>query len=256
MKQNDLVIYIKDKKPIIYIIEDIIDDLVHLKGYSHRVKMTATLSELTYAPAEMKQAEDNVTNKYLNVITKSKKERNNRKVLTGRILHIDGDQEYLNSCMSLYEEIGIPAEGIYTDEKTIKDKIEDIVLQITPDIVVITGHDTYNGKGRKELNNYENTKEFMETVRKIRRHFNSDSMCVIVGACASNFEALIASGANFASSPNRINIHTYDPAVIAIKAASTSCEKTIDFNACIKLIENGREAFGGIETKGKMKILL
>lgn len=50
MKQNDLVIYIKDKKPIIYIIEDIIDDLVHLKGYSHRVKMTATLSELTYAP--------------------------------------------------------------------------------------------------------------------------------------------------------------------------------------------------------------
>lgn len=256
MKQNDLVIYIKDKKPIIYIIEDIKDNLVSLKGYSHRVKLTADISELTYATEEMKQLEDSVTTKYQTTITKSKKERNNRKVLTGRILHIDGDQEYLNSCMSLYEEIGISAEGIYVDEKEIKDKIEDLVLQITPDIVVITGHDMYNGKGRKELNNYENTKEFMDTVRRIRRHFNSDAICVIVGACASNFEALIASGANFASSPNRINIHTYDPAVIAIKVASTSCEKTIDFNTCIKLIENGREAFGGIETKGKMKILL
>ena len=79
---------------------------------------------------------------------------------------------------------------------------------------------------------------------------------IIAGACGSNFEALIANGANFASSPKRINIHTYDPAVIAIKCATTSCNKTINFESVLKYIENGRSAYGGIETKGKMKLLL
>ena len=96
----------------------------------------------------------------------------------------------------------------------------------------------------------------METIRKIRKHYMLDDLCIIAGACGSNYEALIASGANFASSPKRINIHTYDPAVIAIKVASTSINKTIDFESCLKLIENGRNAFGGIETKGKMRIFL
>ena len=96
----------------------------------------------------------------------------------------------------------------------------------------------------------------MEAVRIIRRHFNSDAMTVIVGACGSHFEALIASGANFSSSPKRINIHTYDPAIIAIKVASTSVNQLVDFNQTLKYIENKKDAFGGIETKGKMKILL
>mgnify|MGYP006325462759 CR=1 FL=1 len=79
---------------------------------------------------------------------------------------------------------------------------------------------------------------------------------IIAGACQSNYEDLIKAGANFASSPKRINIHTYDPAVIAIKCATTSCNQTIDFNNLLKFIENGRDAYGAIETKGKMKLLM
>ena len=70
------------------------------------------------------------------------------------------------------------------------------------------------------------------------------------------FESLIANGANFASSPKRIHIHTYDPAVIAIKCATTSYLQNVDFNQILKYIENGKDAVGGIETKGKMKLLL
>ena len=106
------------------------------------------------------------------------------------------------------------------------------------------------------LNNYENTNKYIKALRIIRQRFNSDSVIVIAGACCSHFEALIANGANFASSPKRIHIHTYDPAVIAIKCATTSCNQTIDFNNLIKYIENGKDAYGGIETKGKMKLLL
>ena len=128
--------------------------------------------------------------------------------------------------------------------------------EITPDIIVLTGHDYFNGKDKKDLSNYENTQKYIDAVRIIRRRFNNDSIIVIAGACCSHFEALIANGANFASSPKRIHIHTYDPAIIAIKCATTSCNQTIDFNSMMKFIENGRDAYGGIETKGKMKILL
>lgn len=83
-------------------------------------------------------------------------------MIYGTILHIDGDKEYLNSCMDLYKEMNIFANGIYLKENEIKDKIEDLVLMLTPDIVVITGHDLYNGKGFKELSNYRNTKHFMD----------------------------------------------------------------------------------------------
>lgn len=256
MQIGDLVILKEDKNPIIYRIEKTEGDMLYLKGYTHRLKKVVDEKEAEPAPSALVEKEDKTKKKYEDSLAKTNKERSKNKPIFGRILHIDGDQEYLENCIALYEEVGIHAEGVYIDEKEMKHKIEDLLLLLTPDIIVITGHDIYNGKGLKDLNNYENTKDFMEVVRIIRKHYLSEAVCVIVGACASNFEALIASGANFASSPKRINIHTYDPAVLAIKVASTSCNKTMDFEQCLRLIENGRAAFGGIETKGKMKILL
>lgn len=48
-------------------------------------------------------------------------------MIYGTILHIDGDKEYLNSCMDLYKEMNIFANGIYLKESEIKDKIEELV---------------------------------------------------------------------------------------------------------------------------------
>ena len=81
--------------------------------------------------------------------------------------------------------------------------------------------------------------------------------CVVVaGACQSNSEALLVSGANYASSPKRINVHTFDPAIIAVKVVSTSSERYVDKTSLEKKIENFKDAYMGIETKGKMKILI
>lgn len=253
-KVKDYVLIKNDDK--IYIIEDIKDDLAYLKCLTYRFKMVEKIDNLLVAnPVEVDSilAEQNDMLDKLKIATK---QRSYRKMLYGTILHIDGDEEYLNSCMQLYKEMNIFANGIYLKEENIKNQIEKLVLDLTPDIVVITGHDLYNGKGLKDLNNYANTKYYMEAVRCLRRHFTADALTIIVGACGSNFEALIASGANFSSSPKRINIHTYDPAVIAIKVATTSINQNVDFNQALKYIENKKDAFGGIETKGKMKILL
>lgn len=249
-------VVLKDDSSIIYILKEINGEQCLLKGANYRLYLRTTFDKIVEASSEQIESENSIGNKYRKILKKRNREKIQVKPLFGRILHIDGDPEYLQSCMELYKEVGIYAEGIYIDEQLIKEKIEKILLDITPDIIVITGHDYYNGQGIKDLNNYENTTNFMDAIRIIRKHFSLNDVCVIAGACGSNYEALIASGANFASSPKRINIHTYDPVVIAIKVASTSVDKNIDFQQALNLIENGRKAFGGVETKGKMRLFL
>ena len=59
-------------------------------------------------------------------------------------------------------------------------------------------------------------------------------------------------GANFATSPGRIETHTFDPAITAIKVATTSQSKLVDFDQFIKYIEretNNKIAYLGIGRK-------
>lgn len=253
-KKGDFVKLLNEKE--IYIIDDIKDNEVCIKGYTHRIIKLVNVEDIKLAEKEDIEKENIYTNEVKEKLIRNQSQRSKQVVLYGRILHIDGDKDFLESCLSLYKEMHIPADGIYINEPDVKNKIENILLKTTPDIIVITGHDVYNGKGIKDLNNYENSKHFIDAVRIIRKHFGPDSTVIIVGACGSHFEALIASGANFSSSPKRINIHTYDPAIIAIKVATTSCNRVVDFNQILEYIENKRAAFGGVETKGKMKVLL
>ncbi len=252
---GDKVLIKNDERKIVYIIEKITLTEAIVVGYIYRIKKYVNIEMLEYAEESDIKKEEQILNSSRLSITK-RTERKKSKAIFGTILHIDGDEKFLNSCLNLYKEMNIHAWGLHLKEKEVKHHIEKLLETLTPDIVVITGHDFYNGKDKKDLSNYENSKEFIETLRIIRKKYNSENLIVIIGACASHFEALIANGANFASSPKRINIHTYDPAVIAIKCATTSFNRVIDFENTLKFIENGRSAFGGIETKGKMKLLL
>lgn len=254
-KINDLVALKNDPNKIVYIINWINDNNVYLTGYIYRVSMIVDSSLIEPAETNLIEKENKILSKQLTRISKLK-QRITQKVIFGTILHIDSDKKFLESCMNLYKEMNVHAWGVHLKEKDISKAINNILDEITPDIVVLTGHDYYNGKDQKDLANYENSNKYIEAVRVIRKRFNNDSIIVVAGACCSHFEALIANGANFASSPKRIHIHTYDPAIIAIKCATTSCNQIIDFNNVLKFIENGRDAYGGIETKGKMKVLL
>jgi spore coat assembly protein len=251
---GDLVVIINDKDDCIYKIKSI-SSKICLVGVNYRLVRYVNEEEIKLASKEALLEENEKNEKIKQRVLNNSKIRNT-KALFGRILHIDGDIEYLNSCLDLYKEVGIYAEGIYIPEKEGYLKIEQILLETTPDIIVITGHDAYNGRDKASLDSYENSKFFIKTIRAIRKHYLLDSVVVIAGACGSHFEALIASGANFASSPKRINTHTYDPAVVAIKVASTPITKMVNFDSILKYIENGRDAIGGVETKGKMRLLL
>ncbi|HPF83499.1 MAG TPA: sporulation peptidase YabG, partial [Bacilli bacterium] len=61
-------------------------------------------------------------------------------------------------------------------------------------------------------------------------------------------------GANFASSPKRINIHALDPAVIASYMALYDSNKEIDIKRVLETTKYGSDGMGGIKTKGTMYI--
>ncbi len=245
---NEYVIYKKDKRPIIYEVIEKKEEKLFLKGVNYRVELTAKIDEIEKANTKILNLEQEKNNKYINININ----RRGKKYILGTVLHIDADKEYLERCLQLYKDVGIHAYSILYEED-FSNSVKKIKQSINPDTIVITGHDYYNNEDLKSLNNYTNTKKFISAMLELKKVFPNS--VYIVGACQSNFEALIASGANFASSPKRINVHIYDPAIIAIKVSTTACDNVVDFLSLSNLIENLTDAFGGVQTKGKMRIL-
>lgn len=177
--------------------------------------------------------------------------------LPGKILHIDGDSEYLERCMKFYDDLKVKANGISLNEDDIPYRIFDLLQEFQPDIVVITGHDAYYSKKRDvgDLNNYQNTINFIDAVKVARKYEKSqDKLIIVAGACQSNYEELIKAGANFASSPKRINIHALDPAIIASSLALADKNQSIDVVHLVEKTKYGKDGIGGIITNGTMYV--
>lgn len=136
-------------------------------------------------------------------------------------------------------------------------KIIKFLKEYNPDIVIITGHDSYFSKknDKNNLDNYRNSKYFCEAVSKARNYEkNHDKLVIIAGACQSNYEALIKSGADFASSPKRVNIHALDPAIIATTIALTDKSKPIDLISLLNKTKYGSNGMGGLMGNGLMYV--
>ncbi|WP_096203257.1 sporulation peptidase YabG [Bacillus sp. FJAT-45350] len=176
--------------------------------------------------------------------------------LRGRVLHVDGDPVYLRKCTELYEKLGVPVYGVHMSEKEMPGQIESLLEMVRPDILVVTGHDAYQKSrgGVKDMKAYRNSKHFIESVRIARKVVPQlDDLVIFAGACQSNFESLIKSGANFASSPDRINIHALDPVYIVAKVSLTSFMDRIRIWDLLRNTITGEKGIGGIETKGVLR---
>jgi spore coat assemly protein len=176
--------------------------------------------------------------------------------MPGRVLHIDGDPIYLNKCLALYKKLGIPVQGVHMPESEMPDKVLGLLEKVNPDILVVTGHDAYSkNKGEKtEMKAYRHSQFFVDSVRKARKYQPQlDQLVIFAGACQSHFESLIRSGANFASSPARINIHALDPVYIVAKISYTSFMERINVWDVLRNTLTGDEGLGGIETRGILR---
>lgn len=176
--------------------------------------------------------------------------------MPGRVLHVDGDPLYLQKCLALYEKIGVPVNGVHVNEKEMPDKITDLLTKYRPDILVVTGHDAYSKhKGNvDDINAYRHSKHFVQTVRNARNKVpHLDQLVIFAGACQSHFESLIRAGANFASSPSRVNIHALDPVYIVAKISFTPFVERINVWEVLRNTLTREKGLGGVETRGVLR---
>lgn len=245
---NKYVIYCDENERIIYEVSNKIGDQVVIKGLNYRKVLQVPSDKLTSVTEDLLKKEEN-DNLIYNTFLNMPKNRNKK---MGTILHFDSDVSYLRKSVELYNKIGIYCFPVLINEKDVSKYIDETDFGYIPDVVVITGHDAFDGRDVKEYNSYKNSEYFANSIKSVKKKF--PNIVVVAGACQSNYEALIASGANFASSPGRINVHIYDPAVIAISICTTSYKQSVNFSKLYKCIEKIKGSFGGIETNGVMRM--
>ena len=164
----------------------------------------------------------------------------------------DGDSEYLEKCMSFYKKNKIKSYGLFMKENEMPSRVGELLKKYNPDILVLTGHDSFS---RSKRTKYKNTSSFVNAVMEARKYEKShEKLFVIAGACQSNYEDLIKAGANFASSPKRINIHALDPAIVASCLSFSNKNNNIDIIKILDKTKYGSDGMGGIITKGTMYI--
>lgn len=253
---GDLVTRKSYNNDTVFKIIGISNDEVILKGLNVRLMADADVSDLVHCENcenDLIVDDDSLADRMMSF---SSFDRDEYFYLPGKILHIDADNDYLRRCMNLYKKLNILSYGVVVNEKDMASKIIEHLNETCPDILVITGHDAYYDNGDILSNsNYKNSANFVKTVINARKYESDhEKLIIIAGACQSNYEELIRAGANFASSPKRINIHALDPAIIASSVSFSNRNNAIDLIEILKKTKYGADGIGGIITNGTMYV--
>ncbi len=235
-----------------------------LKGLNLRLLADAPVSDLIVKrPIEVAnyEREDNkMIYQKLNKLTSQRKIELDNKgeffEIPGRVLQLDGDEDYLSQCIKTYRQMGIEAKGICKSEMEQPKVIRKILQENPTDILVLTGHDGFIS-GKKDfhsMDSYRSSRYFVESVLEARRfQHNRDALVIFAGACQSNYEAILSSGANFASSPRRMLIHAFDPVFVVERIAFTPTDQIVSVKDILTHTITGTDGIGGVETRGQMR---
>ena len=276
IKKGDIVVRKSYGKDIIFRVINILnkpeEKIVVLNGVIERIEADSKIADLELVDKQkVKDILRKMDSKIENRIEKSKQQwedRNYRigvvtnqtrakeKIITGEILHLDGDRKYSEKSYRYYRKLGLNAIVKYIPEYRQPRVVYQLLESYNPDILVITGHDGMIKRGMRynDIYNYRNSRYFIETVKEARKYDKQKGkkLVIFAGACQSYFEAIISAGANFASSPARILIDFLDPLVVAEKIALTEKYKYITIDDIAYELRDGRDGIGGIGANGKM----
>ncbi len=273
-KKGDIVARKSYGKDIIFCIKKIIrtnkNEIAILYGLFERIEADSITDDLELIDNKtLKTIMENEDNRLLSRITNKNTEytfkvlddnsRIREKIITGKILHLDGDKRYSQKSYNYYKKMGLNAVVKNIPEYRQPRVVYKLLKTYKPDILIITGHDGMIKRGTNfnDVYNYRNSRHFINTVKEARRYDeeNSQNTVIFAGACQSYFEAIMMAGANFASSPARILIDFLDPLIIAERVATTDKYKFISIDDITKEIRDGKKGIGGIGSHGKMSIM-
>jgi len=266
---GDIVARLSHQQDIFFYIDQIEGNLrgkgsAILKGLNLRLLADAPVSDLVLkSPVEVANYE---RDDHKMIYRKLHKLTNQRKIdlddqreffeIPGRVLQLDGDQDYLYQCIKTYRQMGIDAKGICKSEIEQPKVIRKILQENPADILVLTGHDGLIS-GKKDfhsMDSYRSSRFFVESVLEARRfQHNRDALVIFAGACQSNYEAILSAGANFASSPKRMLIHAFDPVFIVERIAFTPTDQIVSVKDILTHTITGTDGVGGVETRGQMR---
>ena len=262
---GDYVVRLSYNKDIMFRIAYILpNQAARLKGVSYRIIADAPLSDLELVEGmRYTSKEDNVMNTIDNTVQNIIKKREELQKgkspsfqKTGTVLHIDGDAFYLQLCLNYYKALDIPVIGEHVAEADQPKKIRYFLEKYSPDILVLTGHDSLNKncKNTHDLSEYRNSSYFVESVRRARAvKPTMDNLVIFAGACQSYFEEILAAGADYAASPGRVLIHALDPVFIVEKIAHCPFYKVLAIDEALENTITKFKGLGGYEVLGKCR---
>ncbi len=268
LKKGSIVVRKSHQKDVIFTITKIIkanqNEIALLHGLIERFEADSPVDDLEIVKPSIVKEElnkfnqkiDNKINETLTLRTLNQNRHIHEKVITGKILHLDGDKKYSTKSYYYYKKLGLNAIVKNIPEYQQPKVVYSLLEIYNPDILIITGHDGMIKRniGYHDIYNYRNSRHFIQTVKEARRYDteHQKNTVIFAGACQSYFEALISAGANFASSPARILIDFLDPIVIAEKVALTENNKYITIDDIVDELRDGKKGVDGIGAKGKM----
>lgn len=192
IKKGDIVARKSHGKDIIFIVKNIVDTnkgkIAILKGLIERIEVDSCIEDLEAVDKQVVNKKlQTLNNKMNSKIIQRKENRsdkeyrigivspyisNKEKIVTGKILHLDGDKKYSEKSYYYYKKLGLNAVVKNIPEYRQPRVVYRLLQTYNPDILVITGHDGMIKKGRDYHNiyNYRNSKYFIQTVKEARRY--------------------------------------------------------------------------------------
>ena len=125
MNIGDLVTRNSYDNDLIFRIIDIESDIYYLKGINVRLYADSSADDLVSYDGELDIEEEAVFQERIKDRTDI--ERDEYFYLPGKVLHIDGDKEYLNRCLKFYEDMNIASLGVIEKEEDVPSKIYSLL---------------------------------------------------------------------------------------------------------------------------------
>lgn len=170
IKKGDIVARKSYGKDILFRVKNIINTdqkkIAILKGMVDRIEADSKIEDLEIIDKQIVnkkiqilhhkmshkiiQAKENNKEKEYRIGIVSTNTRNKEKIITGKILHLDGDKKYSQKSYYYYKKIGLNAIVKNIPEYRQPRVVYQLLQSYKPDILVITGHDR-NDKRRNRL---------------------------------------------------------------------------------------------------------
>lgn len=270
LQRGDIVTRYSYDHDLLFRVQSIDQDQVQLYGENFRLEVDAPIDDLKIViQEEKKRVEQSIIHKehesyrlfrqdyYLRSFRDHSQPISVKDAprfqICPKVLHMDSNALFLKKCVLLYKKLGLQVHGAHVKESEMPHQVAELLEKVQPDILVLTGHDSYSKQKGEEvdLRAYRNSRYFVEAVRAARKKVSHlDQLVIFAGACQSHFESLIRAGANFASSPTRINIHALDPVYVAAKVGYTPFMEKVDIYDVIEKTVTQEKGIGGLETRG------